>query len=858
MKANFCIPVILAMILLCPALVNCQYIVHLPCLNENPGLSNYWPLVYHAQTINGTNRSAIWEPDPDNSCLFSLGYTVDDQGNNPGVSVDVPGAFAFWNTNAANVNIDFTEDYYGYMATRAPSGAKTFGIWIKSSLDWDYPDGQYGFGNQQLYSEGLSWRIYYSTIEVLNDMRDQPPFGVQVVTKHEIGHGLLFEDDGSGDGFYAVPPGATLGPNELGCLNCVYDPVYINSCLHNVANEFTGFWVSESLVATWEAGSGVGVLSYLIEGFDGDQWLVVNETASNEVGDFSVQLFEPKFSRYRLIENSMTNVRVVEYASPGSRESVSSQGGQLDLNVLLSQAKNDFLNSVNYINEQDRLIGKKMLVFGTGGFNQVVSDNCQLLWEESWGCEVQYLNVESFGSDPSSVRNGIKATISNYFDLGYEYFLLVGSANDYIQFQSEMWDSFWWGDIRDAYIGDGYPVGGYPEYDLIPTWYYEDSGQPNLTMSAVSPYWYSDFLYSDIDSNGIPDVSVTRWPAKNEDEVVSFIIKMYKYSILPVYGSAEQSRLVFFVGDENYRLGYNDHALTRETAVEVNGRIPQEVVNWTTFMSEMEDLSKRNMEFASLINSTAPNLAIIYSNGSNEYSVGGFLDSAAWDMELIDDSRISGYIGATCLTSDFARSYSEANGQQTFLKFLFNPIKGAAFWVGPVNATWQPGNTAFLKTLVDNIYLVGDKPISSKFVDAQSSVLTTNHNNKGHVSDVVKSYGYFGCPLSPFRSGGDSPVSVPYYDRPAIDALGVFPNPFNPVTTITFELSAPQGVTLTVFDLQGRPVRTLLSGEVVPQGHHEAQWDGRDGSGRQAASGTYFFKLEAGGRVETKRAILIK
>ncbi|MBU2503131.1 hypothetical protein KJ682_17510 [bacterium] len=52
--------------------------------------------------------------------------------------------------------------------------------------------------------------------------------------------------------------------------------------------------------------------------------------------------------------------------------------------------------------------------------------------------------------------------------------------------------------------------------------------------------------------------------------------------------------------------------------------------------------------------------------------------------------------------------------------------------------------------------------------------------------------------------------------------------------------------------------QTLLSGEVVAQGRHEAHWDGRDASGRQAASGTYLFRLEAGGQAETRRAVLIK
>ncbi|MGD9547818.1 MAG: FlgD immunoglobulin-like domain containing protein [Candidatus Krumholzibacteriia bacterium] len=102
-------------------------------------------------------------------------------------------------------------------------------------------------------------------------------------------------------------------------------------------------------------------------------------------------------------------------------------------------------------------------------------------------------------------------------------------------------------------------------------------------------------------------------------------------------------------------------------------------------------------------------------------------------------------------------------------------------------------------------------------------------------------------------------------DRPPFQAgtlkpvlYGPVPNPFNPTTTVAFELPAQEAVSLHVFDLQGRLVRTLLSGQVVSQGRHEAHWDGRDDSGRQVASGTYFFRLEAGGQVEAKRAVLIK
>ena len=60
------------------------------------------------------------------------------------------------------------------------------------------------------------------------------------------------------------------------------------------------------------------------------------------------------------------------------------------------------------------------------------------------------------------------------------------------------------------------------------------------------------------------------------------------------------------------------------------------------------------------------------------------------------------------------------------------------------------------------------------------------------------------------------------------------------------------------FQSRGVSSPTRSEGLAVPQGRHEAVWGGRDESGRQAASGTYFFRLEAGGRVETKRAVLVK
>ena len=88
--------------------------------------------------------------------------------------------------------------------------------------------------------------------------------------------------------------------------------------------------------------------------------------------------------------------------------------------------------------------------------------------------------------------------------------------------------------------------------------------------------------------------------------------------------------------------------------------------------------------------------------------------------------------------------------------------------------------------------------------------------------------------------------------------LGSAPNPFNPQTTISFELAEQGAVTLQVFDLSGRLVKTFLNNEVCPQGRNEATWNGRDDTGRMVASGTYFYRLKAGNYSDTKSLVLIK
>jgi hypothetical protein len=88
-------------------------------------------------------------------------------------------------------------------------------------------------------------------------------------------------------------------------------------------------------------------------------------------------------------------------------------------------------------------------------------------------------------------------------------------------------------------------------------------------------------------------------------------------------------------------------------------------------------------------------------------------------------------------------------------------------------------------------------------------------------------------------------------------ALSASPNPFNPVTNLHFRLNAPSAVSLVVYDLVGRRVRTLAEGN-LPAGVHDFRWDGRNEAGAPLGSGMYFGRLHAGREVRTTKLLLLK
>ena len=88
-----------------------------------------------------------------------------------------------------------------------------------------------------------------------------------------------------------------------------------------------------------------------------------------------------------------------------------------------------------------------------------------------------------------------------------------------------------------------------------------------------------------------------------------------------------------------------------------------------------------------------------------------------------------------------------------------------------------------------------------------------------------------------------------------------YPNPFNPTTTIQFDL--PYGlniydVNVTIYNMLGQKIKSLYSGQLEAGSRYKFIWDARNDKGHKVSSGIYFYQVKAGSFVDTKKMILIK
>ena len=100
-----------------------------------------------------------------------------------------------------------------------------------------------------------------------------------------------------------------------------------------------------------------------------------------------------------------------------------------------------------------------------------------------------------------------------------------------------------------------------------------------------------------------------------------------------------------------------------------------------------------------------------------------------------------------------------------------------------------------------------------------------------------------------FRSNVEIPNGYILYQN--------YPNPFNPATTIAYNIPANATVNITIYDMIGRRIKTLIKNEQVT-GYRTVAWDGCNDAGLPVSPGLYLYTIKAGNYVQTKKMVLLK
>jgi hypothetical protein len=122
--------------------------------------------------------------------------------------------------------------------------------------------------------------------------------------------------------------------------------------------------------------------------------------------------------------------------------------------------------------------------------------------------------------------------------------------------------------------------------------------------------------------------------------------------------------------------------------------------------------------------------------------------------------------------------------------------------------------------------------------------------------DVIKVECGEPCAPTPMHGSDTAGIEPPEHLSAAGYFKAITPNPFSQTTSISFALTQPNLTQLTVFDTQGRVVRTLVN-EFLSETEHTYTWDGVDANGQRLASGIYFVQMKVGNEIAQSRKILL-
>jgi hypothetical protein len=231
---------------------------------------------------------------------------------------------------------------------------------------------------------------------------------------------------------------------------------------------------------------------------------------------------------------------------------------------------------------------------------------------------------------------------------------------------------------------------------------------------------------------------------------------------------------------------------------------------------------------------------------------------------------IAGYALVPCMTSDLLVIRTDSMGDTLWLRIYPNNGDEAAYdicethdgdfdIVGYNSAEYQDEDVYFVR-IDSQGDMVWSRTIGGASDDAGHALIRESGGCR-IIAGSTSSFGAGGSDFYLVKFGPDNPPAVPPEQGETVPVTYVlnppYPNPFNPSTTLTFQVPQAGPVELAVYNIEGRLVRTLIQGP-MSAGTHMEYFDGTDDNGNSLGSGIYFCRLSASDFQSVQKMVLLK
>jgi hypothetical protein len=214
----------------------------------------------------------------------------------------------------------------------------------------------------------------------------------------------------------------------------------------------------------------------------------------------------------------------------------------------------------------------------------------------------------------------------------------------------------------------------------------------------------------------------------------------------------------------------------------------------------------------------------------NDFTAGGVQFNLSYDSNVVSLDQVQ----TTLRSEEMDLSFNEiSSGIVTILLYSFD------------QNTITPGSGPVLNLLFENI----SEEYSSIALDLSNVAVSNEQGTTVEIDFYNGTYFIFDFSAVSVNEGLSVPVVYTLHQN--------YPNPFNPVTTLRYDLPKDAVVNITIYDMMGRQVKTLIN-NTQTAGYKSTQWNATNNTGQPVSAGLYLYTIQAGEFRQTKKMVLLK